>query len=162
MLIGGLLEASRSNGLHENESVACEQMGYPVTDLSQHVWPNALDTVLTVAFLAMLVIVPAIGYVFMVLDFRAYLRTLRRSLITVSHCVWEAPSWVQRETPQAIAALGLRMPCSEEDLKRAYRKQVKRLHPDHGGDQRRFLLLQSHFEEALAIVAGESLASHSR
>jgi hypothetical protein len=45
------------------------------------------------------------------------------------------------------------LPCTVEDLKHAYRQRVKELHPDHGGDQRRFLILQAQFEEALAFVS---------
>jgi hypothetical protein len=122
---------------------------------TSHHWPNALDLALTCAFLAVVVILPAIGYVFMVLDIRAYLRSLRRGLISLAHGVYYLPEWARRETPPSIAALGLRLPCSEEDLKRAYRTRVKRLHPDHGGDQRRFLQLQAQFEEALTLVARE-------
>jgi len=59
------------------------------------------------------------------------------------------------DTPRCVAALGLRMPCSEEQLKEAYRAKVKVLHPDHGGDKRRFLWLQSQFEEALALLESE-------
>jgi curved DNA-binding protein CbpA len=44
------------------------------------------------------------------------------------------------------------MPCTEDDVMRAYRKKVKRLHPDRGGDQRRFLVLQSDFEQAIAFI----------
>ncbi len=65
------------------------------------------------------------------------------------------PGWARRDTPRAVAAFGLRLPCSEEDLKHAYRKRVVQLHPDHGGDQRRFMMLQANFEEALAIVVGQ-------
>lgn len=126
-------------------------------DLSQN-WPNALDAVVTIAFLTAVVLVPATGYVFMVLDVRAYLRSLRRGLSIIGHgfAFGEIPEWARRETPRAVAALGLRMPCSEADLKRAYRRRVKRLHPDRGGDQRRFLLLQANFEEALALVRAAS------
>jgi hypothetical protein len=116
-------------------------------------WPNSFDLVVTCLFLAIVVIVPAVGYVFMVLDFRAYLRSLGRGLILMVRSIYEIPEWARRETPPAIAALGLRLPCSQEDLNRAYRKRVKRLHPDHGGDQRRFLQLQAHFEEATSILA---------
>ena len=99
-------------------------------------------------------LLPALGFVFMALDLRTYYRSLRRSLALVTRRLYGIPDWARHDTPRAIAALGLRLPCSEEDLKRAYRKRVKKLHPDHGGDERRFLLLQAHFEEALAIVAG--------
>lgn len=121
-------------------------------DLSS--WPNGLDLTVTLAFLAIALLVPAAGYVFMALDFRAYLRSLRRTLVVVGQWTLPGiPAWARRETPRAIAALGLRLPCTEEDLKRAYRARVKQLHPDHGGDQRRFMMLQANFEEALAILS---------
>ena len=44
-------------------------------------------------------------------------------------------------------------PIEFRHMKRAYRTRVKQLHPDRGGDQRRFLQLQAHFEEALALLA---------
>jgi hypothetical protein len=117
-------------------------------------WPNSLDLAVTAGFLVVFFLLPALGFVFMALDLRAYWRSLRRSLAVVGRTFTGIPDWARNDTPRSIAALGLRLPCTEEDLKRAYRVQVQRLHPDHGGDQRRFLLLQSHFEEALAIVAG--------
>jgi hypothetical protein len=92
----------------------------------------------------------------MALDVRRHLRSLRRGLILAAHSVHGIPLWARFHTPRSIAALGLSMPCSEADLKRAYRDRVKRLHPDHGGDQRRFLLLQAHFEEALSIITGHA------
>lgn len=128
----------------------------------QSAWPNLLDLTVTVTFLAIALLVPAAGYVFMVLDYRAYLRSLRRTLVVVGQWTMPGiPAWARRETPRAIAALGLRMPCTEEDLKRAYRARVKLLHPDHGGDERRFLMLQANFEEALAILSGQSAAAES-
>ena len=104
-------------------------------------------------FLLVVVLVPAAGYVFMVLDFRAYLRTLRRGLILAVDVFTGLPPWARQYTPRPVAALGLTMPCTCEDLKRAYRERVKHLHPDRGGDQRRFLVLQAQFEEAMKIVA---------
>jgi hypothetical protein len=123
-------------------------------------WPNAVDAVVTIAFLAAVVLVPAAGYVFMVLDVRAYLWALRRGLSVIGRgfAYGEVPEWARAETPRAIAALGLRMPCSESDLKRAYRNRVKRLHPDRGGDERLFRLLQANFEEALMLVRAASPA----
>src|SRR3990172_6348057 len=109
-------------------------------------WPNSLDLAVTIAFLSLALLLPALGFVFMALDLRAYLPSLRRNLALVARCVSGIPDWAYRDTPRAIAALGLRMPCTEEDLKRAYRRRVQKLHPDHGGDQRRFILLQAPFE----------------
>jgi hypothetical protein len=106
----------------------------------------------TIVFLTVIVVVPLIGYVFMVLDVRAYLRSLRRSLVLMSEVVAGIPPWARHYTPRALAALGLRLPCTQEELMHAYRQRVKLLHPDHGGDQRRFLLLQAQFEEAKKIV----------
>jgi hypothetical protein len=114
---------------------------------------DPIDLAATATFLALVLLVPLAGYVFMVLDFRAYLRSLKRGLVLASQAFAGIPAWARPYTPRAIAALGLRLPCTEEDLKRAYRQRVKLLHPDHGGDERRFLLLQAQFEEALVIVA---------
>ncbi len=127
-------------------------------------WPNALDAVVTIAFLATVVLLPAAGYVFMILDVRTYLRALRRGLTVIGRCFafGKVPDWARCETPRAIAALGLRTPCSEAELKRAYRHRVKRLHPDRGGDQRLFLLLQANFEEALALVRAASPVDGTR
>ena len=65
----------------------------------------------------------------------------------------ELPEWVRKDTPRCILALGLTMPCTEADILAAYRRKVKTLHPDRGGDRREFLRLQAHFEQAMAFVA---------
>jgi len=124
---------------------------------------DSIDMAAISAFLAVVLLLPLAGYVFMVLDFRAYVRSLRRSLVLATQAFSGIPAWARPFTPRAIAALGLRLPCTEEDLKRAYRQRVKLLHPDHGGDERRFLLLQAQFEEALDIIAEieRGLAEHS-
>lgn len=123
---------------------------------------DPLDSTVIAIFLAVVVLVPLAGYVFMVLDFRAYLRSLRRVVIVATQTFTSLPGWAKVYTPRPIAALGLRMPCTEEDLKRAYRQKVKELHPDRGGDQRRFMILQAQFEEALAIIAEhERAAEHA-
>jgi len=123
-------------------------------------WPTTLDTAITVAFFALVILLPALGYLFMVRDFRAYLRSLRRGLMRLSQYFHAIPDWARNETPSAIAALGLRLPCTAEDLKRAYRRRVKLLHPDHGGDPRKFLMLQKQFEQALAIVQEQAASEH--
>jgi hypothetical protein len=89
----------------------------------------------------------------MVVDFRAYLRSLRRALVLVSNYRPELPEWVRKNTPRCILALDLTMPCTADDVLAAYRRKVKELHPDRGGDRREFLRLQAHFEQAIAFVA---------
>lgn len=121
--------------------------------LAANRWPDSLDSAVTIAFAAALVSVLVLGYVFMVLDYRAYLRSLRRALVIVANYLPHVPEWARMETPRCVAALGLRMPCTQEELLHAYREQVKLLHPDRGGDRRRFLALQQNFEEASAFLA---------
>lgn len=125
-------------------------------------WPtNTLDLITAVGFLALVVLVPAAGYVFMALDFRAYLRSLKRGLIVASQTFRGIPLWARHYTPRSVAALGLMMPCTVDELKEAYRRKVMQLHPDRGGDQRRFLLLQADFEQALAFL-DEQANDHSQ
>ena len=120
--------------------------------IALHPWPTTLDIAAAVALLGLVLVLTTTGYVFMALDFHAYLRSLRRALVHVGRMLPEIPSWARSNTPRCIAALGLSLPCNEDDLKRAYRTRVKALHPDHGGDKRRFLYLQQQFEQALALV----------
>ncbi|MFV2066841.1 MAG: hypothetical protein ACC645_07640 [Pirellulales bacterium] len=115
-------------------------------------WPGGIDLTATLLFLLAAFAVPAMGYVFMVLDVRAYLRSLRRSLTVVRSYISGIPGWARRRTPSAISALGLSLPCTEEDLLRAYRQRVKTLHPDRGGDRRKFLRLQRDFEQAAQFL----------
>lgn len=115
-------------------------------------WPNALDKTTVVIFCLIAVGLPLLGYIGMVLDVRAYLRSLRRALVRVAIYLPDIPAWAVRETPSDLRALGLRAPCTEEDIKRAYRRLAEKLHPDRGGDTRRFLLLQEHFEKSIDYV----------
>jgi len=106
----------------------------------------------TIAFFALAFGLPAAGYVCLALDIRAYLRSLRRALVKVTNYFPHLPAWARLETPRCIAVFDLPWPCTEEQLKRAYRKKVKLLHPDRGGDPQHFLLLQEHFDQALVLV----------
>ena len=132
---------------------------HPVTEathcmlLAVRHWPDSFDATITLAFLCAVVSLATLGYVFMVLDYRSYLRSLRRALVRVVNYLPSVPEWAKVETPRCIAALGLRMPCTEPELLHAYRSRVKTLHPDRGGDKRRFLSLQQNFEEALAYLS---------
>jgi hypothetical protein len=119
---------------------------------TEYHWPDGFDWVITVSYVFLILGVAATGYACMVLDIRAYLRSLRRALVLITHYRLELPDWIRRDTPRCIQALGLTMPCTTEDVLDAYRERVKVLHPDRGGSRREFLLLQRHFEEAMALL----------
>lgn len=55
-------------------------------------------------------------------------------------------------TPPALAALGLRWPCSAADVRHAFRRRALRVHPDHGGDAESFRRLVEVYEQALKVV----------
>ena len=118
-------------------------------------WPDALDLLVLGLVAAALIGILVVGHTLMLIDFRRYLRSLRRTLVVVANYLPHIPAWARQETPRCLMALGLRMPCTEADVLRTYRKKVKRLHPDRGGDQRRFLLLQADFEEAIAYLRAQ-------
>jgi hypothetical protein len=126
-----------------------------MTPVSAKVWPDGVDSAAVAGYLAVAFGVPMLGYACMVLDIRAYLRSLRRALMVVTGYRCDLPEWVRKNTPRCILALGLTMPCTAEDVLAAYRRKVKQLHPDRGGSRRDFLRLQAHFEQALTFVADE-------
>jgi hypothetical protein len=116
-------------------------------------WPDGIDSTVTIAYLSAAFGLAALGDLCMVLDFRAYLRSLRRALVVVSNYRPDLPAWVRRDTPRCILSLGLTLPCTANDILAAYRRKVKKLHPDRGGDRREFLRLQAHFEQAMVLVS---------
>lgn len=115
-------------------------------------WPDGVDWLLTAGYIALICGIFIAGYGCMVLDIRAYLRSLRRALVVVAQNKVDLPDWVLRGTPRCLRALDLHLPCTSEDVLNAYRQKVKILHPDRGGERREFLQLQRHFEQAMALV----------
>lgn len=55
--------------------------------------------------------------------------------------------------PAFMTTLGLRLPCTADDIKTAFRNRSKTLHPDRGGDVRQFIALHDAYEEALRFIA---------
>jgi len=126
-------------------------------------WPDEYDRWLLGVYLVTIVGVPALGYVFMVLDYRRYLRSLRRAMVRVASVVPTTPYWALRQRPTCLKVLGLSLPCTDEDVLAAYRELAKTKHPDRGGDLDEFLRLQRYFEEARELVRLEAqLASATR
>ena len=113
---------------------------------------DALDITVIVIYLVLVLGAPLFGYWLMVIDIRAYLRALKGALVVVRNHLPMIPEWAKQHTPGCIRSLGLEMPCSEEEVKRAYRKLAEKSHPDRGGDRKKFMLLQKQFEEALHFI----------
>ena len=125
-------------------------------------WPDRVDSALTLTYLAVILGVPLLGYVVMYIDFRRWLRSLRRALVFVAHSVQSnMPYWAISERPGCLAAFDLRLPCTEEEVMAAYRERVKEFHPDRGGDLQKFLRLQKQFEQALHLVRCQGSATVS-
>ncbi len=115
-------------------------------------WPNGLDLAMLALYLALALGLPLFAYVLMFLDYRHYLRSLRRTLVSVAQAMPGTPYWVYRDRPPCLESLDLHLPCSEDEVLAAYRLRVKSLHPDHGGDLQEFLRLQEHFEQAMHLA----------
>ena len=115
-------------------------------------WPDGTDVVAMVGFFVIALGLPAWGYFFMARDFRRWLRSLRRALISVVRRRPETPYWLLLDQPPCLTALELTLPCTQEQVLDAYRAKVKQLHPDRGGDLQEFLNLQKHFEQAVFLV----------
>ncbi len=117
-----------------------------------HVWPDALDIAMLAFWALVLVGLPIAGYVAMFVDYRAYLRSLRRALVVVRSYATGLPDWVREREPPCLKALGLKLPVTREQVLAAYRQKVKTIHPDLGGSRRDFTRLQEHFEQALELA----------
>jgi hypothetical protein len=126
-----------------------------VSEASGHFWPDGIDGSVTVGYLALIIGVTVVAYVSMSLHIRDYFRSLRRALVVISQYRLDLPEWIRRDRPRCLQALGLSLPCTSEDVLVAYRRKVKLLHPDRGGDTREFLRLQAYFEQAMALVTNE-------
>lgn len=127
----------------------------PLAEIVHKPWPDGIDFAVIAWYIAFAFGIPLLGYVLMVLDYRAYLRSLRRAIMVVTGYRSDLPEWVRKTTPRCILALDLVMPCTAEEVLAAYRQKVKKLHPDRGGDRKKFLQLQAHFEQAMAFIEGK-------
>ncbi|MFC1758919.1 DnaJ domain-containing protein [Planctomycetota bacterium] len=111
-----------------------------------------------VFYVSVVVLLPLLGYWLMVIDVRAYMRAIKGVLVKVRSRFYDdeghelVPDWVLRDTPPCISALGLSWPCTEAQIKDAYRKLAEKNHPDLGGDRKKFLKLQTHFEQSIRLV----------
>ena len=125
-----------------------------------HTWPDAFDLIWTITLLLLAVAAPILGYVLVAIDIRAYIRALRGALVRFTYHFPGVPTWARQETPACLTALGLRLPCSAEQVRQAYHRIAEHVHPDRGGDRRRFSQLQKDFESSLRfLVEHDQLAA---
>lgn len=61
---------------------------------------------------------------------------------------------------KCIQLLNLSWPCTEAEVKRAYRKLAKSAHPDGGGSQEQFLALQEAYVQALQVCRRHAEATN--
>lgn len=95
---------------------------------------------------------PLLGWLAAVIDYRAYLRRIHGALVVIRRYRLDAPLWALRDRPVCLQELGLAPGCTRDEVMSAYRQRVKKVHPDHGGDRRRFDQLQKNFREAIQLV----------
>ena len=123
-----------------------------VSVIARGSWPDSIDRVALLLFLSAVIVLPLTGYWLAALDLRRWLRALRGMLVQIALPQAPLPNWVGRETPPCLRALGLSLPCTEDDVKQAYHRRAEALHPDRGGDIQRFLLLQRQLEQSLYFL----------
>ena len=122
-------------------------------------WPDNVDATALALYVAVAFGLPLAGYGVMAIDIRRYLRSLRRALVVVARVANPgSPYWARQDRPPCLVALDLELPCTEQEVLAAYRKRVKALHPDRGGDLQQFLKLQKHFEQAMHLARSRSAA----
>lgn len=115
----------------------------------------AVDTLSVLWFVGLFFGLPLFGWFLMVADYRAYLRAMRRALVAVRRYTLDAPLWALQDRPECLQQLGLAPGCSRDEVMAAYRRCVKDVHPDRGGDRRQFDKLQRWLREALALVEAD-------
>lgn len=63
------------------------------------------------------------------------------------------PPPAARQLPPCLSVLGLRLPCSEADVRAAWKRLAARAHPDQGGDHETFVAITRARDEAILWLA---------
>ncbi|MEM9660495.1 MAG: hypothetical protein AAF961_19190 [Planctomycetota bacterium] len=115
---------------------------------------DAIDLAAAAIVAAVLIGAPLVGWLILVVDVRRWLRALRaRTLVVVNYLSPRRnPYREAQDRPPCLEVFGLSLPCTERELLAAYRRRVKDLHPDRGGEMQEFLQLQKQFEQSLNLV----------
>lgn len=65
---------------------------------------------------------------------------------------WEASGRAAPFPSSALSHLGLHLPCTKDDIRRAFKRMALKAHPDTGGSHEQFLKLKLAYEQALRVV----------
>lgn len=114
--------------------------------------PDLIDSAGIVWFLSLAFGAPLLGWLCMVIDYRAYLRSLKRAIAIVRRYATDLPQWARHDRIPCFDELDLPANATREEVLAAYRSRVKEVHPDRGGDRKQFDRLQRRFEEAMTVV----------
>ncbi|MFO0944595.1 MAG: PilZ domain-containing protein [Planctomycetota bacterium] len=57
--------------------------------------------------------------------------------------------------PPCLEELGLRLPCTADEVRASFQKRVRHAHPDRGGDVESFVRLRAAYHEALALLGAK-------
>jgi DnaJ-class molecular chaperone len=114
--------------------------------------PDPIDTLATLWVVLIALGAPLLGWVLMGLDYRAYLRSLRRALVAITGVQSGVPFWARPAVPECYHELGVEPTATRDEVLAAYRRRAKEVHPDLGGDRRSFDRLQAAFREAIERI----------
>ncbi len=56
--------------------------------------------------------------------------------------------------PSGLAILGLKPPASPEAIRGRFRELAQLIHPDHGGDEKLFIVVKAAYDEAMQAAGG--------
>ena len=84
---------------------------------------NTVDLLAGLWFGVLALGLPLAGWVFMGLDYRAYLRSLRRAIAVVKQYKLALPEWARRDRPPCLQELGLAPNCTRDEVFAAYRQR---------------------------------------
>lgn len=60
--------------------------------------------------------------------------------------------YIKSGKTESLSVLGLSYPCTKDDVKRAYKRLAKQLHPDSGGSHEKFIALNAAYEQAMRCL----------
>jgi hypothetical protein len=84
--------------------------------------------------------------------FRAYEAARQANRVFVETYVYGATP-AARSLPPCLNLLDLSWPCTVQEIKQAFRRKVKTVHPDNGGNSADFQVLHRAYKEALTLVS---------